>query len=173
MATSICRRSVTICSGFVLDFAMTSLLPQGWSLSFPLVQKRPVTSPRTNGRQPTMIGVMQEGVRDTIQPLEWDVTQKPGVIGVGSRESFFTTRTSSGSSWSSHLRAETRPTQSGPLVRERVDAQFEREKILAVPTWISYAQTRSGALFLPLGVRKRIEHSERRSKNMARLVVNA
>src|SRR5215467_6273268 len=44
MATSICRRSVTICSGFVLDFAMTSLLPQGWSLSFPLVQKRPVTS---------------------------------------------------------------------------------------------------------------------------------
>src|SRR5262252_2230259 len=44
MATSICRRSVTICSGFDLDLGMTSLLPQGWSLSFPLVQKRPVTS---------------------------------------------------------------------------------------------------------------------------------
>src|SRR5271156_3914916 len=46
ISTSICRSSVTICSGLYLLIDMTGLPPQVNSLSFHLVQKSPVRSPR-------------------------------------------------------------------------------------------------------------------------------
>src|SRR5271170_4098700 len=44
ISTSICRSSVTICSGLYLLIDMTGLPPQVNSLSFHLVQKSPVRS---------------------------------------------------------------------------------------------------------------------------------
>src|SRR5277367_1316177 len=48
ISTSICRSSVTICSGLYLLIDMTGLPPQVNSLSFHLVQKSPVRSTSLN-----------------------------------------------------------------------------------------------------------------------------
>src|SRR5271163_3755006 len=48
ISTSICRSSVTICSGLYLLIDMTGLPPQVNSLSFHLVQKSPVRSMRSD-----------------------------------------------------------------------------------------------------------------------------
>src|SRR5271163_1662204 len=104
ISTSICRSSVTICSGLYLLIDMTGLPPQVNSLSFHLVQKSPVRSaaaadadrrihpgvPGDSGG--SAIGKLRSnrdaGGRDVVarNPGEHALGQRSGIRGEGTAE---------------------------------------------------------------------------------------